>query len=43
LGGGVSLKVWAVSGVFTAFLNGWTGEHVLFNCSYDLGLVLGYK
>jgi len=29
-------KGWTVSGVFNAFLDGWTVKHVLFDCNYDL-------
>jgi len=36
LDGGVSPKVWTVSGVFNDFLNGWTVENILFDCTYDL-------
>jgi len=43
LDGGVSPKVWTVTGVFNAFLDVWTVKHILFDCNYDLGLVLGYK
>jgi len=34
---------WTVSGVYNAFLNSWTVEHILFDCSNDLGLVLDYR
>jgi len=36
LDGGVSPKVWTVSGVFNDFLDGWTVEIVLFDCTNDL-------
>jgi len=35
LDGGVSPKVWTVSGVFNDFLDGWTVENV-FYVTYDL-------
>jgi len=39
LGGGVSLKVWTVSGVFNDFSDDWTVENVFFYVTFDLCLI----